>query len=107
MDRDEKGRFALGHPGGPGRPRRQTEREYLDFMLGGCSLEDWREIVQKAVADAKRGDGVARNWLARYLLDEPQAPTPTTRAVEEFLGDDFIVKVVADKQKWRKLGFDD
>lgn len=33
-----------------------------------CALEDWREIVTKAVVDAKTGNAKAREFLARYLL---------------------------------------
>jgi hypothetical protein len=34
------------------------------------SLGDWREIVGRAVADAKAGDPKARGWLAKYLVGE-------------------------------------
>jgi hypothetical protein len=40
-ERTSDGRFVPGNPGGPGRPPRQTEREYLRAMLAGCTLEDW------------------------------------------------------------------
>jgi hypothetical protein len=65
-------RFAKGKPGGPGRPKRETERKYLNTMVGAVSLEDWAAITQRAVADAKVGDAQARSWLSKYLLgDEP------------------------------------
>lgn len=75
-DRAANGRFAPGNPGGPGRPPRQTEREYLTAMLAGCSLDDWREIIEAAVLEAKAGDAKARAWLARYLVGQPEAATP-------------------------------
>ena len=38
-------------------------------LLGeAVALDDWREVVARAVADAKTGDQGARNWLAKYLL---------------------------------------
>ena len=66
--RDDRGRFAAGNPGGPGRPRRTIEREYMAALGEAVALDDWREVVARAVADAKAGDQGARNWLAKYLL---------------------------------------
>ncbi len=69
--RDDKGRFSKGNPGGPGRPRRTVEREYLDATLNSVSLEDWQAIVRKAVTDAKQGNAWARSWLGDYVLGKP------------------------------------
>ena len=66
--RDEQRRFTPGNPGGPGRPRRTIEREYMAALGEAVALADWREVVARAVADAKAGDQGARNWLAKYLL---------------------------------------
>jgi hypothetical protein len=73
-DRNTNGTFAPGNPGGPGRPRRGVERRYLAAFAEAVSLDDWREVVGKAVADAKAGNAKARDWLSKYLLgDEPLA----------------------------------
>src|SRR4029079_17928163 len=66
--RDDRGRFTPGNPGGPGRPRRTIEREYMAALGEAVALDDWREVVARAVSDAKAGDQGARNWLAKYLL---------------------------------------
>jgi hypothetical protein len=66
--RNGNGTFANGNPGGPGRPRRTIEREYIATLLGACTLNDWQAIVERAVEDAKAGDGKARDWLARFVL---------------------------------------
>jgi hypothetical protein len=63
--RNGNGRFAAGNPGGPGRPRRVTEREYLRTLAEQCPPETWRAICRRAVADALDGDGRTRDWLAR------------------------------------------
>ena len=68
--RDESGRFAPGNPGGPGRPRRAIEREYLAVLGEAVTLDDWRDVVARAVADAKNGDHQARVWLAKYVIGE-------------------------------------
>ena len=67
-ERNEKGQFVSGNGGGPGRPRRRTEAQYLDATIARVTLKDWREIVEKAVSQAKRGDSRARSWLSDYLM---------------------------------------
>jgi len=95
--RDERGRFAPGNAGGPGRPRRDTERAYLSMLAEACPLERWRAIVQRAVADAAGGDAKAREWLSTYLLGKPagEAPTLHALAVQEATGYDPVQEAVA------------
>ncbi len=70
--RDKSGRFATGNPGGPGRPRRPVEQEYLSTLNEAVTLDDWKEIVQRAIVDAKKGDAKSREWLsARLMGDNP------------------------------------
>ena len=66
--RDSRGRFQPGCEGGPGRPLRPTEAEYLTALSEAVSVDVWREICQRAAQDAIAGDPRARDWLARYLL---------------------------------------
>ena len=73
-DRNRNGTFAVGNPGGPGRPPRHVETEYLAATLAACSVQDWREIISKAVQAAKGGDDKARLFLANYILGTPKAP---------------------------------
>ncbi len=65
--RDCRGRFTGATPG-PGRPPKARERAYLDATVACCSLEQWRQIVGRAVADAIAGDAVARRWLSDVLI---------------------------------------
>lgn len=71
MTRDEKGKFVKGHPPMGGRPKREKEEQYYRILMTACSLADWEAIVDKAVEQAKRGDAVARKWLADYLVGPP------------------------------------
>jgi len=68
--RDARGRFAPGWKGGPGRPRRQVEDDYLKALCDTVAPTDIVEIAKRAVEDAKKGDSRARDWLSRYLLPE-------------------------------------
>lgn len=62
--------FKKGNPGGPGRPKREVERAYLDATLASVSPSDWQKVVAKALQDAKAGDAAARAWLSKYLLPQ-------------------------------------
>ena len=69
--RNEKGQFVDGNPGGPGRPARDSDLEYMRTLAESCDLQTWREIVARAVKDAKAGNGKAREWLGSYLIGKP------------------------------------
>ena len=103
--KDERGRFAHGNAGGPGRPRRSVEREYLATLGEAVPLDQWREVVARALADAKAGDAAARTWLAKYLLgDKP--PKLVDLAADEATGetvDEAIAEAAADKARWRAI----
>jgi hypothetical protein len=66
--RDDKGRYLPGHPGGPGRPRRAVEQEYLAVLADAVPLRLWKEIVARAVRDAIAGDPMSRRWIGEHLL---------------------------------------
>lgn len=97
IKRDVQGRFLIGNPGGPGRPKRQTEEGYLSVLMEECSLEQWRSVVKRAVADATDGDEKARQWLASYLVGSPQAkaPSTTTVVIQQLLGTDPALESAA------------
>jgi hypothetical protein len=78
--RNGHGQFAPGNLGGPGRPRRVTERDYLIVLTEECPPERWRLICRRATADAEAGDRWAREWVARYLMGNP-AELPALGAV--------------------------
>lgn len=79
------GRFAAGNPGGPGRPRRAVEREYLATLADELTIDRWRRIVRSTIDAAENGDPKAREWLARYALGvEP--PTLSALAVADAAG---------------------
>ena len=78
--RDENGRFVKGHNGGPGRPKKKREARFLEITLSACTFTDWREIVKKAVEQAKAGDATARKWLGDYLQGPPVQRTELTGA---------------------------
>jgi hypothetical protein len=68
-ERDSGGRFVKGQSGNPkGRATKPVEEKYRKALVGRVTLADWREIVDKAKAQAKRGDPRARQWLSDHLI---------------------------------------
>ena len=86
-NRDEKGRFLQGHPGGPGRPSRETEDGFLGILRSEVKPDLWRKVVGKALEQAVRGDYRARQWLSAYLLPRPENLPPPPRLVQIEGGD--------------------
>lgn len=74
IDRDKtekrgaRGRFVKGTKPGPGRPRRQTEVEYLTTMREAISLQDWADMCRAMVRRAKAGDVQAFACLCKFSL---------------------------------------
>jgi len=105
--RNPNGTFAEGNPGGPGRPSRATERQYMAVVMAACDIDTWQAIVERAVADAKNGDSTARAWLASYLLGRPSknhvAPRPTRVLAAEMAGVDEVADEVARMQRTSEL----
>lgn len=83
--RNTNGTFAPGNAGGPGRPRRAVERDYLAALSDAVSLDAWKAVVARAVADAKAGDARAREWLSRHVLGE-QPPSLKGLVIAEAAG---------------------
>lgn len=89
------GQFQPGNPGGPGRPRRAVEADYLRAFSEALSLEEWKEIVARAVYDAVNGDGKAREWLTRYALGDGKPGALLELAALEYVGADVEDTVAA------------
>lgn len=59
---------------------REAKRNvYLDIMRQEVSQKEYREICKTAVAQAKRGDRYAREWLSKYLA--PEQPKQIDRSI--------------------------
>jgi len=55
----------------------------MEVSIAAVSLKDWREIIKKAVEQAKRGDQQARKFLAEYLIGPPQQRLDVTSGGEK------------------------
>lgn len=60
----------------------------MEITLSAVTFDDWKEIVQKAVSQAKRGDSTARKWLAEYVIGVPQKSLDVTSGGEKI---NFII----------------
>jgi molybdenum cofactor biosynthesis enzyme len=80
--------FKPGWKGGPGRPKRQTEREYLDAAIARCTPERWQKIVDKALEQAEKGDATARAWVSAILIGkEPRALQEMVDELQDMVDD--------------------
>ena len=71
-ERDDTGRFVKGSTGNPrGRLPKERETKFYELTLSTVTFADWKEIIEKAVSQAKKGDAVARKFLADYLIGPP------------------------------------
>ena len=67
-DRDSRGRFAPGCPGGPGNPHAKQVAALRSALLEAVTPEDVAAIIAKLIAQAKDGDlPSAREVLSRAL----------------------------------------
>ncbi len=90
--RQTDGRFAPGNAGGPGRPRRPVEEDYLRVLNEAVTVEDWAQVVRRAVEDAKQGDARARDWLSKHILEGVADPL-FRLALAEQRGDTYGAKI--------------
>src|SRR5262245_51278722 len=90
--RDDRGRFAPGNSGGPGRPRRAIERDYLAALADAVPIDRWRGIVDRAVEDASQGDAKARRWISEYLTGKPTGDGLARLANAEARADDPLAR---------------
>jgi hypothetical protein len=86
LGRDKNGRFVKGHKSTGGRAPVAREVRYYEIMQSACTFADWDDICKKAVVDAKRGDSVARKWLADYLIGPPVERKDITSGGEKIKG---------------------
>lgn len=63
--------------------KRRSQAIYIQAMSENVSLEDWGEIIKKAVSDAIDGDYRARQWIAGYLIGTPIQRVALDARVEE------------------------
>lgn len=96
---DEKGKFKRGNPGGPGRPCRPIEQDYLRALVESVPMETWQRIINTAVAQAIDGDDKARTWLSKYLLGDQLPGLARLAALEA----EEVDPVEKERQKVREV----
>ena len=105
--RDRNGRFTLGNAGGPGRPRRTVETDYLAALNDELSLDSWQRIVRRAIEHAEAGDWRARDWLSKYVLPNvPKTQLLLNLAAEEERGvtrEDRVATTALRQQRQEQL----
>jgi hypothetical protein len=102
-DRNRKGRFVRGNPGGPGRPPKPRPTPEVDYALATteiCTPDEWKAIVRKALAQAKAGDCRARDFLLRILLGSD--PVTLSDTLDELQATLERVREHEKRLEWQK-----
>ena len=80
--RDSRGRFAKGNPGGPGNPHAAKVAKLRTAFLDAVTEEDVRNVLAALVAEARAGSVPAiREFLTR-VMGQPQAVDAIERLAE-------------------------
>lgn len=87
-----------GVSGNPkGMPKNPKRMAYTEILMTRCTLEEWAQIVNKAIDQAKDGNAAARRWLAGYLIGMPKQRVEMTGADGSNVTIDVEFKAALDK----------
>lgn len=95
--------FKPGWKGGPGRPKRKREAEYLRLLTCQVTPETWVRIIDKAIGQAEEGDAKAREWLSRYLLPDPSERTDSPLGNLRELAEDVDLSKLSDDELYASI----
>lgn len=76
----KRGCFAKGNKFGVGNKYAQKAQKYKVIAYQAVTPKDWRDIVDKAIDDAKQGDFRARLWISELLLGKAKQTIDATIA---------------------------
>ena len=78
--RDSQGRFAKGHPGGPGNPFYRRQAQLKRVLLESITEDDVRSVVQVLLGLARGGDLAAIKLYLQYAAGKPAREVDPDRA---------------------------
>jgi hypothetical protein len=68
----------------------------LARLNSAVTLDDWQQIVDRAVLDAKNGDAKAREWIAKHVIgDNPPSLTSLAAAQQAGMSIDDQIAATA------------
>jgi hypothetical protein len=83
--RDPRGRFAKGNPGGPGNPFARKTAQFRKVLQETVTDEDIQAAARKLIEQARAGDLAAIRLLFSYTIGKPAAAVDPDRVeVEEW-----------------------
>ena len=98
VKRDANGHFVKGSDGGPGRKKRAIEDDYTEILKNCVTKQDWQLIIMKAVSQARRGNPIARKFIADYIVGPPvirtQGENNTTVTINGF--EEMLARVYSE-----------
>lgn len=70
-EREQNGRFAKGNGGGPGRPKKVREEEWLAILTKTVKTEDLEKVFASGLSRAMAGDVQWAKLLLAYGIGLP------------------------------------
>ncbi len=80
--RDQYGRYVKRPRRSDRQPDPPSDDNYLSVTIKTVPLDRWSQVIERALADAEKGDNNARKFLADYLLVKPKGENQEEPAVE-------------------------
>lgn len=96
--RKTNGQFGPGNKFATGRPKRDTELDYLRALSDAVPLETWADICRNAASRAREGDAKAREWIAKYLIGAAELATLAKFEALGITPRDYV-QALADKER--------
>jgi hypothetical protein len=85
-ERDAKGRFTKGNPGGPGNPFARQVAKLRSALVNRVTEADMERIAEDLIVKARLGNMAAIKLLFLYVLGKPAATVnPDTLDIEEWV----------------------
>jgi hypothetical protein len=83
--RDGKGRFTAGNPGGPGNPFARQVAKLRQALIDAVTPQDIQKVAAKLIELAAEGNVQAAKLLLTYVIGKPQpAPEPDRMDADEW-----------------------
>ncbi len=81
-------RFQPGNPGGPGRPKKETEGAYLNAIRSACTPDEFTtKLISMLNGNSWRERAFALEMIAHYTLGKPiqRTESANVNVIEEAL----------------------
>lgn len=91
------GKFAAGNPGGPGRPARVIEVDYIRRLSAAVTPDKWQKIIAKVVTLAENGERWAVEFIAARVMGQATLTDVAIRDELQVTSDDEVAALARNE----------